>query len=538
MHARTHAIKGSLSRICASTASTPSTHHPTACIAQFCNHCRANGLLIDASRVFLLPEESEEGFRRRASRGPPRKEECAWGGVWVTGDLGVTVGFSVFNDKARCTGLKILVFESALPPGSAEAAGLIVCAQDRVHAEFEWSSAACSAAACSAAGPEAVQGATPVLTPGPTPGLSQARGGAEPAAYKYTSVRLFVSYGTLTLHRSRKKYAPDAKGHAGGYKAAKAAQLARPLAVPRSHVPPSMLRQQFPNTQAIAHATATAAPYGQHVAHAHVAHGAGGAVHPTLTTALAVNGTMQAAPSPSVSHGFAPSSQLNAYVPVSYVVISGSASEHNAVYETAAAAGAPPPASYAPPPPGSYAMAAAAGAPPPGSYSLIAPFAMVTAPPEAHHLPYIHGVARGSAPPAGSYVCAHDAMNMSHGMWLPAAAAPPPPQSQPHGDLVERTAAAAKARAIAAEEAEAHRLHAEAAAARAHEVEPPGNALHTLMAAAHSKLVAAQGHEGAAAGELSGSGPTEKLRLGHSSTEALMSSVAAAAAPVPFATPT
>ena len=142
----------------------------------------------------------------------------------------------------RCDGPKILVFESALPPGSAEAAGLIVCAQDRVHAEFEWSSAACSAAACSAAGPEAVQGATPVLTPGPTPGLSQARGGAEPAAYKYTSVRLFVSYGTLTLHRSRKKYAPDAKGHAGGYKAAKAAQLARPLAVPRSHVPPSMLR--------------------------------------------------------------------------------------------------------------------------------------------------------------------------------------------------------------------------------------------------------------------------------------------------------
>ena len=88
---------------------------------KFCNHCRAGGILVRASRVRLLAPRHEASFQATASRASASRERSAFwqqpaaddpylGSPTATMDGG-TCGFRTFNDKARCTGPKILVFE-------------------------------------------------------------------------------------------------------------------------------------------------------------------------------------------------------------------------------------------------------------------------------------------------------------------------------------------------------------------------------------------------------------------------------------------
>ena len=120
---------------------------------KFCNSCRANGIQVATSRVRLLNPSHEAslctvGFSHAQNRR-----------FWSFSPL-APARFHLFNDKARCTGQKIIVFEKPLPDSFTSPAML------------------------------------PVRDP-------------EVACDGSPAVRLWVSYGTLTMQRSRKAFKPS-----------------------------------------------------------------------------------------------------------------------------------------------------------------------------------------------------------------------------------------------------------------------------------------------------------------------------------------
>lgn len=124
---------------------------------KFCNSCRANGIQVATSRVRLLNPSHEAslctvGFSHAQNRR-----------FWSFSPL-APARFHLFNDKARCTGPKIVVFES-----TPEARGVDAQAMREV------------------------------------PPLD------EPTPSGEAAIRLWVSYGTLTMQRSRKAFRPEAK---------------------------------------------------------------------------------------------------------------------------------------------------------------------------------------------------------------------------------------------------------------------------------------------------------------------------------------
>ena len=122
---------------------------------KFCNHCRASGIPVQASRVRLLNPAYEAAFCVGAgSQGNQHKR------FWCYSPT-APERFHIFNDKARCSGPKVVVFES---PTTAETEAMM-----RV------------------------------------PLAANAPVGEDGEAV----VRLWISYGTLTLQRSRKAFRPD-----------------------------------------------------------------------------------------------------------------------------------------------------------------------------------------------------------------------------------------------------------------------------------------------------------------------------------------
>lgn len=122
---------------------------------KFCHHCRARGIPVDPSRVRLLNPAYEDAVC--ASVGAQGNQHKRF---WCHSPA-VPVRFHLFNDKARCTGPKLVVLEAA------------------------------------------VEGETDALLPVPTPkptggGMMDVDEGLGKC------VRLWISYGTLTLQKSRK----------------------------------------------------------------------------------------------------------------------------------------------------------------------------------------------------------------------------------------------------------------------------------------------------------------------------------------------
>jgi hypothetical protein len=128
----------------------PAFEPPASGIARFerrlCNNCRANGIACLADRVRMVTQDQESAFHAV----DVRKTRQFW-----HQSTAVPQCFRIYNDKARCTGLKLVVFQSSPP--------LTVAGE-------------------------------PLLMP---PTVETGPGGC-------SIVRLWCSYGTLTLNRSRK----------------------------------------------------------------------------------------------------------------------------------------------------------------------------------------------------------------------------------------------------------------------------------------------------------------------------------------------
>jgi len=122
---------------------------------KFCNRCRAEGVQVLASRVRLLHPDHE------ASLGSPGFSHTQQRRFWSYAPI-APARFHLFNDKARCTGAKIVVFEKPLE--ATDACG--DCMLEELPA-------------------------------------------SEKSASGEAAVRLWVSYGTLTLQRSRKAFKPN-----------------------------------------------------------------------------------------------------------------------------------------------------------------------------------------------------------------------------------------------------------------------------------------------------------------------------------------
>ena len=124
---------------------------------KFCHNCRANGIPVDPSRVWLLNPAYEAAVC--TSVGSPGNQHKRF---WCHSPAVVPKRFHLFNDKARCTGPKLVVLETAL---EAPAEALL-----------------------------------PVAAPAPS-------GGGDMDVDEF--VRLWISYGTLTLQKSRKAFRPE-----------------------------------------------------------------------------------------------------------------------------------------------------------------------------------------------------------------------------------------------------------------------------------------------------------------------------------------
>ena len=120
---------------------------------KFCNCCRAKGIQVLASRVRLIDPEHEVALSTAGFSHAQQRR------FWSYSPL-APARFHLFNDKARCTGQKIIVFEKPLPDSFTSPAML------------------------------------PVRDP-------------EVACDGSPAVRLWVSYGTLTMQRSRKAFKPS-----------------------------------------------------------------------------------------------------------------------------------------------------------------------------------------------------------------------------------------------------------------------------------------------------------------------------------------
>ena len=124
---------------------------------KFCNGCRANGIQVATSRVRLLNPSHDSslcsvGFSHAQNRR-----------FWSFSPL-APARFHLFNDKARCTGPKIIVFETAPDAKDVDS--------------------------------QAMREVPPLDEPTPS---------------GEAAIRLWVSYGTLTMQRSRKAFRPEAK---------------------------------------------------------------------------------------------------------------------------------------------------------------------------------------------------------------------------------------------------------------------------------------------------------------------------------------
>ena len=116
---------------------------------KLCINCRADGIACLVERVRILTPGQEAAFQARSAR---HSRSAFW-----TTSTAVSQRFRVFNDKARCTGPKVVVFESQ-PPEIVNGEALVLPAADEEGADGR------------------------------------------------LIVRLWNSYGTLTLKRSRKAF--------------------------------------------------------------------------------------------------------------------------------------------------------------------------------------------------------------------------------------------------------------------------------------------------------------------------------------------
>ena len=143
--------------------------------------------------VRLLDPKYEEPFTAAASRaaslesGGGRERTSYWSPPQPHPDAGqappgqaspLLPGHRTFNDKARCTGPWVIVFETSLPEASEASEAEVAEVAD--------------------------PGTPDALTPAPTATEEAAPGGGHPQSV----VRLWISYGTLTLQKSRKSFKP------------------------------------------------------------------------------------------------------------------------------------------------------------------------------------------------------------------------------------------------------------------------------------------------------------------------------------------
>ena len=125
------------------------------------SHCRASGIPVDPTRVRLLNPAYEEAVCASVgSQGNQHKR------FWCHSPV-VPERFHLFNDKARCTGPKLVVLEAA------------------------------------------TEAETDALLPVPAPRPPHGGGHQMDVDEGHSHVRLWISYGTLTLQKSRKAFRPE-----------------------------------------------------------------------------------------------------------------------------------------------------------------------------------------------------------------------------------------------------------------------------------------------------------------------------------------
>ena len=131
---------------------------------KFCHHCRATGIPVDRSRVWLLNPAYEDtvcasvGYKKKLYARTPRNQQPER--FWCHSPA-VPKRFHLFNDKKHCNGPKLVVLEAA------------------------------------------IEGETDALLPVPAP-KPQKGDMMDVDDGLGCCVRLWISYGTLTLQKSRK----------------------------------------------------------------------------------------------------------------------------------------------------------------------------------------------------------------------------------------------------------------------------------------------------------------------------------------------